>query len=527
MNDIQVSKKTTQELLSFEQTNAFSTFFLDYINQKESLKGFYNLTPELENFEKQITEKKFSEQKRKKLHKVLSEQYKNIPNPPQKLIDSLLLPNTFTVTTGHQLNIFSGPLYFHYKIITVIKLAEKLKKKYPKYNFVALYWMASEDHDYEEISVFNLFGKQFNWQTEQRGAVGRFSNQGLDKIIEEIGEDCEPFKRAYTNYETLADATRFYTDEFYKGNDLLILDADDKILKNQLKNVIKSELLEHKANDLVEQTSKRLKEKGYKTQIYPRKINLFYLKDGIRERIVRHQDDFVVLNTQLKFSKDQILALAENKPELFSPNVVLRPLYQEIILPNLSYTGGPAEMVYWLQLKSTFEYFDVPFPILLPRNFALYINKNTNKKKEKLELSTEDLFKEIHILKKEYVQKNAVNSIVLDTEIENMQLIYEQIKVKVKNIDNSLAGFLIGEEKKTIKSLEKIAQRLKKSEERKHETALKQIEALKNKLLPGGSLQERKDNILNFYINDKEFLMTMFMHLEPFDFRFHVISSCP
>ena len=385
--------------------------------------------------------------------------------------------------------------------------------------------MASEDHDYEEISTFNLFGNQFKWETEQKGAVGRFSTEGLEQIIEEIGEDCEPFRQAYTENKTLTDATRFYTHEFYKEKGLLILDADNKSLKNQFKSVIKDELLKHTANDLVEETTKKLKNLGYKAQIYPRKINLFYLKDGIRERIVRHQDDFVVLNTQLKFSKEEIIMLAENEPEIFSPNVVLRPLYQEMILPNLSYTGGPAEMVYWLQLKSTFDYFEVPFPILLPRNFALYINKNTAKRKEKLALSSEDLFKDIHLLKKEYVQKNAATPITLDTEIASFEGIYKQIRTKAQNVDSSLEGFLVGEEKKVIKSLEKIAQRLKKSEERKHETALKQIETLQSKLLPNGSLQERKDNLLNFYINDKNFIETMFEQLEPFDFRFHVVQD--
>lgn len=525
MSEIRISKNISKTVLDFEQIGFFSKFFVDYISEKEILKEFYNLSPTLENFEKQIKEKAFSDSQRKSLHKSLCQQYKNTPNPPQKVIDSLLLPNTFTVTTGHQLNIFSGPLYFHYKIITVIKLAEKLKKQYPHYNFIPLYWMASEDHDYEEISVFNLFGKQFKWQSDEKGAVGKFSNQGLEQIIEEIGEDCEPFATAYKTTQTLAQATRFYTHEFYKDKGLLILDADDKLLKQQLKTVIKDDILQHSANDLVEKTSKKIEQKGYKPQIYPRKINFFYMKDGLRERIVRHQDEFVVLNTSLKFSKTEMLELIENQTEVFSPNVVLRPLYQEIILPNLSYTGGPAEMVYWLQLKSTFEHFNVAFPILLPRNFALYINKGMNKRKEKLAFSDEDLFKDIHLLKKEYVQKNAATSIVLDTEIKNIEAIYEQIKAKVRGVDKSLEGFLIGEEKKTIKSIEKIAQRLKKSEERKHETALKQIETLKNKLLPNGSLQERKDNILNFYINDKDFIKTMFDNLEPFDFLFHVVKG--
>jgi uncharacterized protein YllA (UPF0747 family) len=150
--------------LELADTQAFSSFFLDYIHQKENLKPFYSLFPRIENFETQIESKakSFPQTSRNILTAVLKEQYNGltVSTATQQNIESLKSENTFTVTTGHQLNIFTGPLYFVYKIVTVINACKQLKQQYPAYNFVPVYWMASEDHDYEEIKYFRVSGKK-------------------------------------------------------------------------------------------------------------------------------------------------------------------------------------------------------------------------------------------------------------------------------------------------------------------------------------------------------------------------------
>ena len=158
------------------ETGLFSPIFLDYIKQKKPLQPFYNLYPFKKNVGKQVKLKKesFSSETRKILTTVLNSQYEGftISDTLSSNLQKLEQENTFTITTGHQLNIFTGPLYFIYKIVTVINACKELKADFPDYNFVPVYWMASEDHDFEEISYFKLFNKKYIWETDQKGRVG-------------------------------------------------------------------------------------------------------------------------------------------------------------------------------------------------------------------------------------------------------------------------------------------------------------------------------------------------------------------
>ena len=515
------------EKIDLRDTHSFSNFFLDYVDNKEALKKFHGLRPEVGCFEAQISKKEFADEKRKVLCQVLDEQYQKITKSASVAsnITSLKESNTYTITTGHQLNIFTGPLYFIYKIATVVNACKTLKEKYPAYNFVPVYWMASEDHDFDEISYFNLFGKRYEWETDQKGAVGRFKNEGFKELLESLPEKAELFEKAYLENENLADAVRYYVNELFADEGVVVVDADHAKLKALFTPVIKDELLTSTANQLVESTNTELEAVGYSPQIYSREINFFYLQDGSRERIIKEGDSYVVNNTSLKFSESEILTELDNHPERFSPNVVMRPLYQEVILPNLAYVGGPAEMIYWLQLPKVFEHYKVPFPILLPRNFALYINSASIKKMEKFEFGSEEIFKDVEELRAEYLTKHGEKEMNLNGEVDDLKQVYDLLIEKAETVDASLKGFIAAEHAKAAKGLENIAKRLKRSEEQKHETALNQIGALKDKLFPGGGLQERHDNFLNFYLNNPNFVKEILASLDAFDLRMHVLKQ--
>jgi uncharacterized protein YllA (UPF0747 family) len=182
------------DCISYQNSGYFTPMMNDYLNQESSLQSFYNRFPTIENFENQIKEKQqnFNSNNRKIVVTALNEQYENISisELTKNNIASLLEENTFTITTGHQLNLFTGPLYFLYKIISTIKLTAELKKKYPSYNFVPIYWMATEDHDFEEINYFNFRGKKFKWNKESTGPVGRLSTDGLQEILSIFEKNC-------------------------------------------------------------------------------------------------------------------------------------------------------------------------------------------------------------------------------------------------------------------------------------------------------------------------------------------------
>jgi bacillithiol biosynthesis cysteine-adding enzyme BshC len=368
-----------------------------------------NHTPSVKSVIKVIEEKKFNDNKRVTLSKTLEKQYstQKLTEAVKLNIESLRDKKTFTLTTGHQLNIFAGPLYFVYKIMTVINACEILNSQYPEFHFVPVYWMASEDHDLEEISSFSLFGKKYTWETDQTGPVGRMNPSSINKILDVLPEKVELFNNAYQNHDTIADATRFYVNELFGKYGLVVIDADDVQFKTQIKDIIKDDLLDHHANDLVESVSARLSEKGYKTQVYPRAINLFYMSEGLRNRLVKESGVYKVIDTDLTFTESEILKEVDVNPQKFSPNVILRPLYQEVILPNIAYIGGPAEIAYWIQLKDMFDHFKIPFPILLPRNFVIFISKGLNKKLKKLMIRAEELFKPDHELKNKYLEDHS------------------------------------------------------------------------------------------------------------------------
>jgi bacillithiol synthase len=508
--------------LELSTVKAFPKLFLDYINNNPNLTQFYRQYPSIEGFKELIDKKPFSNKKRQILINSLENQYKNIDFKPN--FDILNDEKTFTVTTGHQLNIFTGPLYIIYKIITVINLAKELKKAYPAYNFVPVYWMASEDHDFEEIASFNLFGKKFSWETEQKGAVGRMNPNELQTILDSLNEKPAIFENAYLNNSTLSDAVRQYMNELFGSKGLICIDADDKDLKGIFKDEIKNDLEKHTAFEIVNKTSKQIQDLGYETQISAREINFFYLDNGIRERIIVENGIYKVLNSGIQFTKDEILNLVDSDPQKFSPNVVLRPLYQQMILPNIAYIGGPAEVPYWLQLFDMIEHFGEPFPILMPRNFALVVNEASRKRIEKLNTSVEELFLDEVALRKTYVERNSENSLSLVFEMDEMGEIFDRIQKKAIVIDQTLKASVEAEKAKLLNSIENLEKRLKKAEERNQETTVTQLLNLKNKLFPEGGLQERKENFLNFYLNDKEFINKLLASFDPLDFKFNIVE---
>lgn len=512
------------EKINLSDTGHFPGIFLDYLNREPELSSFYRFYPELASFKDCIKNRNFDDSSRKVLMKVINDQYGSLQQPDAvtKNIKKLGDQKTFTVTTGHQLNLFTGPLYFIFKIITVIKTCKILKKEYPEYDFVPVYWMASEDHDLDEIRSFTIFGNTYSWETSQTGPVGRMDPSSIEALFDQLPEKIPLFEIAYTKYRHLADSVRYYVNELFGAEGIVIIDGDHSKLKNLFKEIMKDDLANHHANDLVESTSSRLTDLGYGAQVYPRAINLFYMNESIRGRIVREQGTYRVIDSDLSFNGEEILTLLEKSPEIFSPNVILRPVYQEKILPNIAYIGGPAEVAYWLQLKDVFDYYKIPFPVVMPRNFGMIVGKTLVKKMKKLMLHVKDLFEDIHLIKSRYLEEHADYTFSLESEKKILEEIFESIQNKTRTVDQSLESFIGAEKVKIMKEIENIEKRLEKAEEKKQDTAIHQIEGLREKLFPDGNLQERVENFLSFYLNDRQLIHTLIQIFDPFDFKFNI-----
>ena len=502
--------------IPYSSTNQFSKLVIDYLNEDGQLKPFISHFPSLENFEKQIAEKQNHKINRKVLVEVLKKQNSNLSLSEQSKnnIEKLLSKNTFSMTTGHQLCLFTGPLYFIYKIISTINLSQQLNKKYHKNNFVPVFWMATEDHDFQEVNHINLFGKKIAWDSKQSGAVGHMKLKGIQKVLNELkavfGESknvqqlIQLFENAYLEHNSLATATRYLVNELFGKYGLVIIDGDDKHLKEQFLPIIKKDILQNGFVKSIQKCSNELV-KNYKVQAHVRDVNFFKLSKEKRELI------------KGGVAKNEIA----EKPEKFSPNVLMRPLYQESILPNIAYIGGGAEVAYWMQLKTAFKQENIPFPILVLRNSVMLISTKQLQKITDLGFVLEDLFLEEDQLHKQYVQIQT-SSISLDKEIETINRIFDSMSEKT--IDKNLQSTIKAEKQKQLKSLQKLEKKLLKSEKRKHEIALQKISKLKKNLFPNNSLQERFDNFIPFYLKDgRNFIEILLTELNPLAANFVIL----
>jgi bacillithiol biosynthesis cysteine-adding enzyme BshC len=526
--------------IPFKQTGYFSKLIGDYLDENVDLKPFYNRFPNIENFKFQIEEKQknFSQKNRIVLSEALLGQYKNIETSDATLknINSLKEENTFTVVTGHQLNLFTGPLYFLYKIISTINLTKELKEKYPENNFVPIYWMATEDHDFDEINYFTLNGKKIQWNVSASGGVGRLSTEGLDVIANTLASELggsknaiyliELFKKAYVSNDNLTDATQFLANELFKTYGLVILDGDDKVLKQLLIPYVKSDLLQNVSFEKVSKTIEEINSlnQNYSIQVNPREINYFYLIDGVRERIIEKEGVFYVNDTDLSFSKEEILNELNEYPERFSPNVVCRPLYQEVILPNLCYIGGGGELAYWFELKSFFSEVNITFPMLLLRNSALLITAKQFEKIEKLDLNIPHLFLKQNSLINKKIRDISNIDIDFTPQKQHLQEQFKAMYALASQTDASFLSAVKAQEVKQLKGLDNLEKRLLKAQKRKLKDQVVRLTSLQNELFPNFSLQERQTNFSEFYLAYGEQLIpSLVENLKPLSSDFEVL----
>ncbi|MEO2058464.1 MAG: bacillithiol biosynthesis cysteine-adding enzyme BshC [Mesonia sp.] len=526
------------DCIAYRNTNYFSDLMLDYLEEKENLRKFYGQFPELENFKTQIEQKKssFSTEQRKVLVQALQQQYQSVEASAltQENITALAEQNTFTVTTGHQLNLFTGPLYFLYKIISAINLAEELKTNYPDHHFVPVYWMASEDHDFEEINYFNFKDQKVQWSSDQTGAVGMFNTDGLAEVLKEFKphlndsdaaeELVHLFEKAYVKHNTLTEATRYIANQLFAEYGLVVVDGDDPNLKTLFKPFVKEELLQQTSSEKVASSAEQLAAEGYKVQVNPREINLFYLAEGIRERIIKEEDFYIVHETDLRFTEAEILEELENHPERFSPNVIMRPLYQEVILPNLCYIGGGGEMAYWFELKDYFESQQIPFPVLLLRNSALLVSAKQKKKVENLEVNVEDLFLKQSDLRTKRTQEISEIDIDFSPQKKHLEQQFKNLYQLAEKTDKSFVGAVAAQEQKQINGLQHLEKRLLKAQKRKLKDELERLTNLQDQLFPKQSLQERNRNFSEFYeIYGKGLIQQLKQELKPLQQEFSII----
>lgn len=527
----------TASHLSYDQTGYFTKIILDYLDNNKSLAPFYKYDVSLEGIKSAIYEREKFHTNRELLVRELKKKYAKVEQSPivNNNIEKLLSANTFTITTAHQPAIFTGTLYFIYKILHTIKLAEDLAKEFSDKNFVPVYYMGNEDADLDELGKIYLDGEKIVWDTKQTGAVGRMNTKGLEKIISKIEgqfsgmpygkELVQILKDCYLNSQDIQTATFKLIHQLFAKYGLIVLIPDTAELKKQMLPVFEDDLFHQTSSSIVEKTIDDLS-KHYKVQANPRSINLFYLKDNIRNRIEKVGDKFIVHDTSIIFSEKEIKEELQQHPERFSPNVILRGLYQETILPNIAFIGGGGEMAYWLELKDMFEHYQVPYPLLVLRNSFLFIEKKWKEKISKLNLTSTDIFKSENELLNELVKKQSQNQLNLTEEIAEAESYYQKLQSISNKIDNTLAEHSKSLQAKALKPLKELEKKLLRAEKRKFEEQQKQIHSIKSALFPLNNLQERIDNFIPYYSKwGKEFIDILYKNSLSLEQKFVVLEE--
>lgn len=455
----------------------------------------------------------------------------------EKHIDALSKldsPHCMLVVTGQQPGLFTGPLYSVYKALTAIVVAERQKEMFPEYDFLPLFWIDGEDHDFSESAAASLFEngrvapvglEPWNRLPEQmvcHTVMGPGITDSVETFLSLLQESEQKKKIAgtlrsfYTPESTLDRAFAKTMAFLFKDYPLFMLSPADPDFKKMSADVFHRELATcpHTSHSVIGQSS-ILENMGYEAQAKPRAVNLFLLNHhGQRMKIEEHgKDRFITNPGQYPYSRHQMLELCADHPEQFSPNVVLRPIVQDHVLPVFAYIGGPGEINYLAQYRNVYEHFGLRIPFIIPRAGFTLVEPSVSKIMDKVlritgrpNLSRKQVylsaFKDLRAL-----QKNAVSGAenhdfdaVLDKAAENIQEELEALLPALSNLDRNLEQVLLGSMRQVEKIMEGIRQKTHKAGRKKHDELVWQLDKAASAFFPGDAPQERVINVF-YYIN--------------------------
>jgi bacillithiol biosynthesis cysteine-adding enzyme BshC len=470
-------------------------FKSDFLEAAPELSSFYPYLSGLPPLPNLIARKQETYRNRETLLAAFQRQYQNVPQMEavSRSLEQLAQPTTFTITTGHQICFGTGPLYVIQKTLTIIRQAEEWTRQNPDYKVVPVFWMASEDHDFAEANhLFLRHDEKILYPGEWKGPVGRKPiGPEIHAVLEQPAlQWLKPF---YQEGHTWAQAFRLMMHHLFGKYGLLLLDGDDPELKEAFRPVFEDELKQHKVAKLLQANSTRYGEQ-YPVQAFVREANLFLL-EGNHRTPVKPQADGTFLTPD-----QRVLILPGDYPaQQFSPSALLRPLYQEWVLPNLAYSGGWAELAYWMQCGDLFKHYQVPIPALIPRYTATLIPEEVANAVPDYRHDPDDLEKTLL----ESIWPTGPWKDQTALLLENLQNLEEMIQ----QVDHSLIRTLEGEKHKLQSFLlEQFPKKIRKQLKNRHADKFKPIETLRNWQSPGGELQERVLNISAFPLPPAELI---------------------
>lgn len=537
--------------INFSDIPGHQNLFLDYLYEFENVSDFYS--NDFRNKENYLKIFKNIVENRKLLSPdisaVIENQYSSLKpgDLTKQNITKLKEKRTLAIVTGQQLGILGGPLYTFYKIITAIKLSRFLSERYDDYNFVPVFWLEGDDHDFNEVravklidennSLINIGYKDEIEEDDLKQSVGliNFDNSindfftKLSSVLKETEFKSTLFNRIQDYYKegrSFKDAFRDLIFNYFDNYGLVIFDPQDNEVKKLLKPIFKKEITDFRIHtEQLVHVSATLEEL-YHAQVKVKPVNLFLRVDEGRYSIEPVDNEYRLKRKRKSFTQEQLLELLENEADKFSPNVLLRPICQDYLLPTAFYVGGPSEISYFAQIKPLYELYNIPQPLIYPRSSATILENSISNSLEKFSVNVKDIFIDV-----ENVKKNIINSVEESSvdeifgDISNrIETSFDQLKEKLLDLDKTIADSSNRYRDKMLGTINELKSKAEKAQQKKYETTLRQIDRAAVHLFPHSNLQERELNFIYFankYGDD--FLKTIFEELQINKFEHQII----
>lgn len=522
----------------------------DYIYAFDKVGEFFNGNfRNLAAFQQQTERVRSRDVDRESLVDVLMKQNRDYGCGSQTLknIDRLTQDHACAVVTGQQVGLFSGPLYTIYKSLTAIKLAEHLNQNC-RGSYVPVFWLASDDHDFAEIDHINLLNEDNQIEkihyesplshlkipaskliltSEISNCIQRL--HGLTRNSEFKPNILSHLSDAYQADLSFAEAFARWMTHLFKSYGLVFVDASHSDLKKLGKKVFAHEIAGYSpSTKQALETSDKLKQAGYHTQIQLHEgiLNLF-LAEKERKTIQSKGDDFFVKGTEQTYIKSELLALPDEKPEIFSPNVLLRPIYQDALLPTVAYIGGPGEIAYFAQMKGVYESFGLPMPVIYPRKTVTLIEKHVDNVLKKYDINVRDIWEDTDKKIQEISKKQIPVSIdeIFRAASSHLGQDLQSIKKEIMGFDPTLEKSVDLASRRMDQQMKFLEEKILRAAKKRNKTVTQQLQKAKNNLYPGNRLQERVLNIVPFLIKyDYVFLDKLYQAIDMENYDHQVIK---
>lgn len=503
----------TKETYSFDKL-PFSKLFKTYVSKFEELNNFYSVNPFSDS---EITSKAKTIEKKeshKKFIKAIKNLHSELGIQQNKQVEKLAGPDSLAIVTGQQLGIYGGPVFTIYKTISTILLAKEWEKKLSR-PVIPVFWLADEDHDFEEVAWFGIPGNdeflKLEYTAKSNGKlVSDITIQdGIDELKSSIKSEMfdtdftenlwDLFDRCFKSGVTFRKAFALMMDELFGKHGLLIVGSNYEPIKKIVADLFKKSVTHTSdINKSLEEQSGKL-EANFHRQVILGDSNLFYINENDQRLKLDHAEGKWSAGNN-SWSEQELLELIENKPGRFSPNVFLRPLIQDQLLPTLGYVAGPGEVAYYGQMKQMYPHFDLEMPVIFPRFSATLIESGIDRILKKIPFEFHRYGERIEDLEKEYVKISETTDVeaIFKNWKDSIQSASTGPKDVIKEIDGSLDG-LVG---KTVSGfgteLDKLKGRVYRSIKQQEETQLQRIRKIKAQLYPDNGLQERMVSFMYF-----------------------------